>query len=203
MNISVQAAWVEQADQVLSTTLLAFCADPFVRWAVRDSHQYLTRYSELFKVSIKTAISHNSAYVATGLSGIAVWFPPGIYAEDKDIVTAIQDLGPCPLKDLMEESFEKFLKYHPQEPHWYMSFMGVDPSFQGQGIGSAILKHSLQECDRTQHLAYLEASSERNVSFYQRFGFEVIGEFQVGNSPKLFPMFRRPLKKPPLGSGWL
>ena len=96
-------------------------------------------------------------------------------------------------KDLMEESFEKFLIYHPQEPHWYMPFMGVEPSFQGQGIGSAILKHSLQECDRTQHLAYLEASSERNVSFYERHGFRVIGKFQVGNSPQLFSMIREPI----------
>ena len=193
MNFAVQVATVDQTDQVLSTTLLAFCEDPFVRWAINDSHQYLTRYSELFKASIKTAISNRTAYVTAGFSAVAVWFPPAIYADDQDIVTAIQDLGPCPLKDLMEESFEQFLTYHPQEPHWYMPFMGVEPSFQGLGMGSALLKYSLQECDRTQHLAYLEASSERNVYFYERHGFKVIGNFQVGNSPKLFPMLREPI----------
>ena len=193
MNFAVQVATVDQTDQVLSTTLLAFCEDPFVRWAINDSHQYLTRYSELFKASIKTAISNRTAYVTAGFSAVAVWFPPGIYADDQDIVTAIQDLGPCPLKDLMEESFEKFLTYHPQEPHWYMPFMGVEPGFQGLGMGSALLKYSLQECDRTQHLAYLEASSERNVAFYERHGFRVIGKFQVGNSPQLFPMIREPI----------
>ena len=195
MNIAVEIATDDKFDQVLSTTLLAFCADPFVRWAINDSYQYLTRYSELFKASIKTAISNQTAYAATGFSGVAVWFSPGIYAEDQDIVKAIQNLGPCPLKDLMEESFEKFLSYHPQEDHWYMPFMGVEPSFQGQGIGSALLKHSLKECDRTQHLAYLEASSERNVAFYERHGFRVIGKFQVGNSPQLFPMIREPVAR--------
>ena len=201
MSVVIKAATQDQADKVLSTTLLAFSADPFVRWAIKDSHQYLTRYSQLFKVSINTAISHNAAYFSLGFSGVAVWFPPGIYAEDRDIVSAIEDLGPCPLKELMVESFEKFLSYHPQEPHWYMPFMGVDPNFQGQGIGSSLLRHSLYECDRTQRLAYLEASSERNVLFYERHGFTVIGEYHVGNSPKLYPMIRESLKKPLLGSG--
>jgi ribosomal protein S18 acetylase RimI-like enzyme len=153
MNVVIKVAAQDQVDKVLSTTLLAFSSDPFVRWAINDSHQYLTRYAQLFKVSINTAISHNAAYFSVGFSGTAVWFPPSVYAEDQHILSAIKDLGPCSLKELMVESFEKFLLYHPQEPHLYMPFMGVDPNFQGQGIGSSLLRHSLQECDRTQHMA--------------------------------------------------
>ena len=190
--ISIQIATEDQKDQILSTTMLSFCMDPFVRWATHDSHQYLTRYADLFMVSIKAGIANRSAYFSSGFLGIAVWFPPGIYAADQEIVTAIQNLGPSPLRELMEEAFEKFLAFHPEVPHWYLPFMGVDPNFQGQGIGSSLLKHVLDICDSKKEIAYLEASSTRNMYFYQRHGFEVLGSFKVGDSPNLFPMIRKP-----------
>ena len=40
--------------------------------------------------------------------------------------------------------------------------------------------------------AYLESSNPANVPLYQRHGFEVLGEIQVGSSPPVFPMYRPP-----------
>jgi predicted N-acetyltransferase YhbS len=70
--------------------------------------------------------------------------------------------------------------------------IGVDPSKQGQGYGSALLKHALERCDGEGKLAYLEASSPKSIPLYQRHGFELIGTIQVGSSPPLFPMLRKP-----------
>jgi hypothetical protein len=38
----------------------------------------------------------------------------------------------------------------------------------------------LDECDRKQVLAYLEATSPRDVALYERHGFEVLSTIQVG-----------------------
>jgi hypothetical protein len=54
------------------------------------------------------------------------------------------------------------------------------------------MRHALGRCDRECALAYLEASKPDNVPFYQRFGFEVMGEIRVGAAPPLTPMLRRP-----------
>jgi ribosomal protein S18 acetylase RimI-like enzyme len=81
-------------------------------------------------------------------------------------------------------------KYHPTEPHWYLPLIGVDPSQQGNGVGSALMKHALEIVDRDHMPAYLESSNPKNVSLYERHGFEVIGEIQVGSSPTMRPMFR-------------
>ena len=70
--------------------------------------------------------------------------------------------------------------------------MGVEPSHQRQGVGSALLKHGLIACDRDQKLAYLEASSEQNLALYERHGFEVVGTIQAGSSPPIFSMVREP-----------
>ena len=82
--------------------------------------------------------------------------------------------------------------YHPREPHWYLPFIGVDPSQQGKGYGSALMKHTLDACDRDHAAAYLESSNPKNVPLYERHGFELLGTIQAGTSPPIFPMLRKP-----------
>lgn len=87
---------------------------------------------------------------------------------------------------------ERSSRYRPTEPHWYLPLAGVDPAHQSGGHGSALMKHALAVCDRERKLAFLESTNPRNVSFYQRHGFEVLGTVQVGSSPIGFSMLRRP-----------
>ena len=87
---------------------------------------------------------------------------------------------------------EQMDQYHPEEPHWYLPLIGVDPAHQGKGYGSALLRHALAICDREKMPAYLESSNPRDNPLYQRHGFEVIGTIQAGSSPPLWPMLRQP-----------
>ena len=87
---------------------------------------------------------------------------------------------------------EQMAAAHPEEPHWHLAFIGVDPAHQGRGLGAALLAHTLERIDQ-QHLhAYLESSNRANISLYRRHGFDVIREIRVGGSPPVFPMLRRP-----------
>jgi ribosomal protein S18 acetylase RimI-like enzyme len=82
--------------------------------------------------------------------------------------------------------------FHPSEPHWYLPMIGVNPSEQGRGVGSALLRKGLARCDADGLPAYLEATSLRNISFYEQFGFEAVGRIQAKTSPPIIPMFRQP-----------
>jgi ribosomal protein S18 acetylase RimI-like enzyme len=88
--------------------------------------------------------------------------------------------------------FEKMGSYHPTEPHWYLPLIGVEPTKQGRGCGSALLRHALERIDRDGGIAYLESTNPANIPLYRRHGFEVVGTIQVGDSPPLYPMVRRP-----------
>jgi ribosomal protein S18 acetylase RimI-like enzyme len=92
----------------------------------------------------------------------------------------------------MERVFAQMETHHPSEPCWYLPLIGVDPHSQGRGYGSALLRHTLQQCDRDRMPAYLESSNPRNIPLYQRHGFEIIGAIQSGTSPTIVPMLRRP-----------
>ncbi len=95
------------------------------------------------------------------------------------------------LDDLLA-TFEKMEQWHPKEPHWYLPLIGVEPNAQGNGLGGALMRHALARCDQEGALAYLESSNPRNISLYERHGFEVMGEIQLGAGPLVTPMLRRP-----------
>ncbi|MGB3138849.1 MAG: N-acetyltransferase [Nodosilinea sp.] len=82
---------------------------------------------------------------------------------------------------------EQMDHHHLHYPHWYLSFLGVDPKHRSQGHGSELLSIVLDQCDRRGLPAYLESSNPENVPFYQRHGFEVIGTIQAGSSPRFSP----------------
>jgi ribosomal protein S18 acetylase RimI-like enzyme len=85
--------------------------------------------------------------------------------------------------------------YHPDEPHWYLPVIGVDPAHQGRGYGAALMRHATERCDRDVVPAYLESSNPRNISLYLRHGFEILGTIQVGSSPQMVPMLRTPRQR--------
>lgn len=69
---------------------------------------------------------------------------------------------------------------HPKVPIAYLWFIGVSPQLQGRGIGSAFIQELIAECERKNRPIYLETSTERNLPFYKKFGFEVFHLLQLG-----------------------
>ena len=124
--------------------------------------------------------------------GAALWLPPGAEPSGEAIAKLFRDTAHREHLDDLLATFEKMEQSHPRESHWYLPQIGVDPNAQGQGLGAELMRHALARCDREQALAYLEASKPQNVRFYQRHGFEVITEIQIGAAPPVTPMLRRP-----------
>jgi len=54
--------------------------------------------------------------------------------------------------------------------------LGVSPAAQGKGVGGLLLADMLGKVDLEGMPAYLETQNERNVGFYQKYGFEVAAE---------------------------
>ena len=188
----IRTATAADAEQCMAVLTLAFSSDPPCRWAWPDPQQYLEAFPRFARAFGGGAIDLGTAHYYEGFSGVALWLPPGIAPDEESLVRVIQDTVADELKDAMFAMFEQMDAYHPGEPHWHLPLIGVDPASQGRGIGAALQRRVLDQCDRQHVLAYLEATSPRNVPFYERHGFEALGSIQVADSPPIVPMLRKP-----------
>ena len=177
---------------VIRVLTLAFAGDPMTRWTWRDPARYLAAFPEFAMAFGGRAFEHGSAFVAEDLAGAALWLPPGVGPDEAALGALLERTAPPGLTDDIATLLEQMNSYHPSEPHWYLPLIGVDPARQGEGHGAALMRQALAACDRDRQPAYLEASNPRNVRFYQRLGFELLGTIQAGSSPPLFPMLRKP-----------
>jgi GNAT superfamily N-acetyltransferase len=138
------------------------------------------------------AFAHRSAFCTQDYQGAALWLPPGVESDDAAVEAVLQSTVRPETRDDLYAMLEQMGQFHPIEPHWYLPLIGVDPAAQGRGYGALLMKGILDQCDAQALPAYLEATSPRNVPLYQRHGFEVVGTIQIGTSPPLVPMYRKP-----------
>ena len=190
--IEVRSAKPEEMPAAVSAVVAAFITDPIARFAMPRPHEYLESMPLAVREFAGSAFEHASAYVTNCFRGAALWLPPDVHPNEDALVKLFQEVVPPERLDDMLGTFEEMGKWHPDEPHWYLPMIGVEPHAQGTGLGGALMRHAVSRFDERRVLAYLESSNPRNISLYERHGFEVMGRIQVGDAPPLTPMLRQP-----------
>ncbi len=188
----IKTATASDEALVIAVVELAFSSDPAARWTWPDPQQYLLHFPTFVKAFGGKAFAHESAYYVEGYAGAALWLPPEVHHDEEELIALLQRTGSAPVQKDGPALFEQMGRHHPREPHWFLPFIGVDPLQQGKGYGAALMQHALIPCDRDHTLAYLESSNPKNIPLYERHGFELLGTIQVGTSPPIFPMLRKP-----------
>jgi GNAT superfamily N-acetyltransferase len=188
----VRTLTADDEARAVDTIVVAFAADPVARWTWSAAHQYLATMPRLVRAFGGRAFARGGALGTSDDAGVALWLPPGV-APDQNALSDImlRTVAPSRREDVFAV-FERMATHHPREPHWYLPLIGVDPAHQGRGYGRALMTASLARCDRDGVPAYLESTNPRNITLYLRHGFEALATIQVGTSPPLVPMLRRP-----------
>jgi len=73
----------------------------------------------------------------------------------------------------------EWARHEPKSQHWHLGPIGVLVSHQGLGIGSIFMERFCMEVDVCKAEAYLETDVDKNVRFYEKFGFKVISESDI------------------------
>lgn len=175
-------------DRALATLTAAFCADPLIRWLFPDSRTYLRVFPELAQLMGGDAFATGTAEVAAGYAGVALWVAPDARSDDDALGALFESSIDDTRIEGVLELLTEVTTHHPDEPVWYLPFVGVDPARQGMGIGAGLVRAGLARADQDGLPAYLEASTPRNRALYELLGFEVVGEIRAADSPPLWPM---------------
>ncbi len=134
------------------------------------------------------------AFITDDGSGVALWAPPhywhgvgiwrhvraGFLATPFHIGLDMTRRRIGALRDI-----EHRHRTEIQEPHWSLELIGADPKQQRTGSGTALIQHVLDRADRQGLPAYVITHDARNVAYYERFGFLLVGNapFEPGAPP--------------------
>lgn len=179
---------------------MAFAADPIVNWIFPGTAARRRILPAFFSLQIRHLyLPYDEVYAMDNLAAAALWLPPGQTAPGlASILRLAIRLAPfLPRAGRALPRVPRLLSTldanHPKEPHYYLAVLGTEPADQGKGYGRALLEPLLERCDREDMPAYLESSSPRNLSLYNRHGFKVTKELKIGkDGPSMWPMWREP-----------
>src|SRR5579859_2159578 len=138
----------------------AFDDDPLVNWVFRDDDARDEARNLYFRTNLELGRPHGAVLTVSSRMGAAIWTPPGhwrvgIWRQLVLVRRILRMLGRSRFARGLA-TFDRLQREHPEEPHYYLSLLGVDPTRQGRGIGSKLVRAGLELADRDGLGAYLE-----------------------------------------------
>jgi len=183
---------VAKIDQprVIATLVSAFIADPVERWLYPEPFAYLTEFPAFVAAFGGEAFEKATVWSLDGFAAVAMWLPPGAEPDGDAIVAALSKSVSAEKHADTFAVLEQMDAAHPEEPHWYLPWLGVDCAHQGAGLGSDLLQQCLARVDADHSPAFLETPNPRTVPFYERHGFQVTSISHAGACPPVTSMLR-------------
>ena len=178
---------VDQAVKAGDLLGRAFADDPLMSFWLpnpAERHLYVPR---LMRCVVRYCQLRGLVEIAPGENGVACWLPPG---EVDYHLNSLLRSGwlPIPFQTGLRNYSRMFANDNFMHSirlracpglHWYLWVLGVEPDFQGQGIGSRLISKGLERVDAKHLPCYLDVNNPINIPLYQRFGFEVFEEGQL------------------------
>lgn len=192
VTTTVRAASAADADALAATMAEAFLADPVMSWCYPEPAKRLRVLDAFFRRVLAAALPYGGVLTVEGEVAGGIWIPPTADIDSAllaaDIVALSGEYG-----DRVQVALELLDANHPTgREHQYLFLLGTRDAWQSRGLGSALIRAVTVGCDLEGMGAYLEATSERNRSLYERHGFEVTRVLTLPEGPPLFCMWREP-----------
>jgi ribosomal protein S18 acetylase RimI-like enzyme len=188
----LRRATAADVDSLKAVLADAFFDDPMLSWLMPSDRTRRAQLRRYFGIELRHyALPRGRVWATADLSGAALTLPPRAWRAPTRVTLLEGSAFRAHLVRAARVGAAMEWR-HLRGAHYYVRDIGVLPSRQGQGLGSALLHPTLERCDRERLPAYLEASSERSAALYERLGFKVTRELRIGGSPPLWLMLRGP-----------
>lgn len=194
----VRRATVAELPRVGQALAAAFADDPVWSWLVSPTIDWAARAPGFYAAEARLRLGdegNGEVLVDDQLRGAALWAGPGHWRTTlrQTLTLAVPSMRMFRLSVVRGlKTLSIVERHHPDEPHWYLAYLGTEPAHQGHGIGSALIAPVTERCDAEGLGAYLESSKESNVAFYARHGFELRDRIELPGGPPMWLMWREP-----------
>ena len=191
------------ADEIVDVLCESFHAYPVMRFVLgEDNADYDAQLRTLisFFVTARSlrgeplvGVRNGSALVATTIMS---W--PGV-GESPPALAAIREATWSKLGDEARLRYEAFgeacAPFVPPELHLHVNMIGVRNAARGSGLGRLMLDyaHEMSRLESGSSGVSLTTEVESNISFYQHFGYEIVGHAVVAPGLQSWSFFRQDL----------
>jgi GNAT superfamily N-acetyltransferase len=188
----MRRATVNDRQLVIDILKKSFDDNKSVNYVVKQDQKRKDRIQGLMEYSFDVCNAFGEVWTSEDLQACAlILFPDKKRTSLKtilwDLKLALSVIGVDRVSAVLRR--ESMIKsHHPKQPFAYLWFIGVNPSKQNKGIGSAFIKEVIHKCEKQERPIYLETSVERNLPFYKKFGFEIFQSLNL--SYKLYQLRR-------------
>lgn len=175
-----------QIDQSVRVLASAFAGDVMWEAILPDAEERNRVMPVLWRGVIAYCQRYGIVQTTPDFTGIAAWTKPGHAHPTLWELVRTGFLLPRSVMMMSKSSRDRFIRVMKQiealhrelmpQPHWYLWTLGVDPSYQSQGIGGSLLKPGMTRAQEAGIPCYLETETEANVAFYRKRGFELLHE---------------------------
>lgn len=181
-----------QKSYVIEILANSFEENQSVNYIVKQDSKRKERIRALMDYSFEICYMFGAVYLSNDNKGCALVLYPdqkkfSIKSTLLDVQLLLNSIGISRAgKAMTRESAIK--SNYPNQPIYYLWFLGVNNADQNKGTGSQLLREIIQDSQAQHKPIYLETSTMKNIPWYQKFGFLIYKELDFGY--KLF-MLRR------------
>lgn len=180
----MKEATLADKTKIVSILTDAFDDNSSVNYIVKQDEKRIERIKSLMDYSYEMCVKYGKVYLSDSENACAlVLFPElkkdNFWTISKDVELIAKSIGFSNiLKALKRESLIK--KAQLKNNIYYLWFIGVDSANQNQGIGSELLNGLVNEAKQMGRTVCLETSTERNIPWYKKNGFEIYNKVDLG-----------------------
>ena len=178
----------------------AFHDDPGTIIFEPDSERRARLLPPFFRNFVAAALAEDADIVVAGdpIAGVACWFGPDRHGPSPDtlgahgfadVVAMAGDEAVARLLGMVSEMERQHTEL-TDGPHLRLEFLGVLPSSQRTGIGTALIEHGHRRADETGMPCYLETMTLPNVGYYEHRGYRLVREYEVGDRVPVYALIR-------------